>query len=111
MLFQKKYEWKKVADAIEDIPGLSGGIGHLEVEGRSICIAPYNNQLHAFANHCPHAGIPLSEGWLDARGNIHCSQHGYCFNIQNGLNTSGEGYHLPCWPVEKRADGIYVGFR
>ena len=96
---------------MSEIPGFEKGIGVLKVDGRNICIVPLNGALHAFSENCPHAGVPLSEGDIDAKGIIRCPQHGACFNIQNGLNTTGEGYHLACWPVEEREDGIYVGFK
>ena len=31
------------------------------------------------------------------------------YSLQNGRNTSGEGYYLKHWPVEMRDDGVYVG--
>ena len=110
MFFEKKYNWKKVAGSIHDIPGIEGGIGEVFFEGRPICFSMVKGKWHAFSGTCPHAGAPLHDGDLDAKGQIICPVHGLVFNIQNGLNTSGEGYHLTCWPLEVREDGIYVGF-
>ncbi|MFI5156398.1 MAG: Rieske (2Fe-2S) protein [Chitinophagales bacterium] len=111
MLFEKKYNWKKIANSVQEIPGIESGIGKLVFEGKSVCILSWNSQWHAFSGTCPHAGAPLSKGELDPRGIITCPRHGYSFNIRNGLNTSGEGFRLSCWPVEEREDGIYVGFK
>jgi nitrite reductase/ring-hydroxylating ferredoxin subunit len=111
MFFKKKLNWKKVAASFSEIPGSAVGLGYFDFEGRAICIASYNGRWHAFSGTCPHAGAPLHEGDLDARGQIICPVHGLVFNIQNGLNTSGEGYQLLCWPVEEREDGIYLGFK
>ena len=110
-MFFKKLNWKRVAGSIAEIDGTPTGLGHFEFEGKSICIASRGGRWHAFSGVCPHAGAPLSEGELDARGQIICPMHGMVFNIQTGLNTSGEGYHLRCWPVEEREDGIYLGFK
>ena len=29
--------------------------------------------------------------------------------MENGRNTSGEGYYLKHWPVEIKEDGVFVG--
>ena len=68
----KKYDWKKIADSTGSIPGLENGIGEIQLDGRDICIAGWAGRWHAFAGICPHAGTPLSEGELDAKGNIIC---------------------------------------
>ena len=81
----------------------------VEVDGKQIGIGRHLEKLFAFAYRCPHASGILTEGHIDSRGNIVCPVHGYRFNLVNGRNTTGEGYHLKHWPVEKRIDGIYVG--
>ena len=69
----------------------------------------YKEELYACAAKCPHAGGTLAEGYTDVLGNIVCPVHRYKFSLQNGRNSSGEGYYLKTWPVEKREDGIYIG--
>ena len=68
----------------------------------------YQDQLFGFAYTCPHAGSILADGFIDALGNVVCPLHHYRFNIQNGRNTSGEGYFLRRWPIECRPEGIFV---
>ena len=63
----------------------------------------------ACAYACPHAGGILSEGYIDALGNVVCPIHRYKFSLQNGRNVSGEGYYLTTLPVEVREDGIFAG--
>ncbi|MEP6845364.1 MAG: Rieske 2Fe-2S domain-containing protein, partial [Panacibacter sp.] len=58
---------------------------------------------------CPHAGGILADGHIDTMGNIVCPLHHYRFNMQNGRNTSGEGFFVKTYPVEIREDGVYVG--
>lgn len=105
----KKYKWEKLADSEADISWSREGIGEASFDGKKICIARLGEKFHAFSHQCPHAGAPLTEGWLDAKGNVVCPVHGYKFNLQTGRGASGEGYDLKCWPVEKREDGIYIG--
>jgi 3-phenylpropionate/trans-cinnamate dioxygenase ferredoxin subunit len=50
----------------------------------------------------------MADGYIDALGNIVCPVHRYKFNLQNGRNTSGEGYYLKRWAAEEREDGVYV---
>lgn len=67
------------------------------------------DKVYAFAATCPHAGVPLCGGWLDAQGRIVCPLHKYRFDPANGRNTSGEGYKLRTYPVEIRDGNIYIG--
>lgn len=81
----------------------------VEVEGRKICIASHRQQWFGFAFKCPHAGVPLSDGYIDVAGNIVCALHGYKFSLKNGYNTSGEGYYLKTYPVTVNDEGVFVG--
>lgn len=105
----KEYKWHKVADNIDELSFSEAGLAELEVNGKKICINLYKENLYACNAKCPHASGRLADGYIDALGNIVCPIHRYKFNLQNGRNTSGEGYYLKTYPVEKREDGIYVG--
>ena len=52
----------------------------------------------------------MADGTLDAVGNVVCPVHRYKFSLQNGRNSSGEGYYLTTYPLEQREDGLYIGF-
>ncbi len=78
-------------------------------DGKTVCLAKYEDQLFAFAQKCPHASGLLSLGFIDPLGNVVCPLHRYKYALKNGRNVSGEGYYLKHWPVEVRDDGIYVG--
>jgi nitrite reductase/ring-hydroxylating ferredoxin subunit len=106
---EKKYSWHKIANHVNELDFASNNIAVAEVKGKKICIARWNEQLFAFSYKCPHAGGILADGYIDAIGNIVCPLHRYKYNPSNGRNTSGEGYYLKHWPVEKREDGVYVG--
>jgi len=107
---EKKYQWHKVADRVEDIHFSSNSMVELEVAGKVICVALQNNTLRACTKKCPHAGGILADGYLDAMGNVVCPLHRYKFSLQNGRNVSGEGYFLKTFPVEIRKEGVFVGF-
>lgn len=105
----KKYQWYKVAENIADIKFSVKGLGEIKVANKIYCIALHQNVVSACTQKCPHAGGILSNGFIDATGHIVCPQHRYKFNLQNGRNTSGEGYFLKTFPVEIRKEGVYVG--
>ena len=106
----KQYSWIKISDFITEIDFVSNHIAEVMAGEKKICVAKYQESLFAFPLTCPHAGGFLSEGFIDALGNIVCPLHRYKFSLKNGRNVSGEGYYLKHWPVEVREDGVYVGF-
>ena len=105
----KKYTWYKIADSIAELSFSANGLAEITVNNKTICISYRNSQLHACTNKCPHAGGKLADGSIDWMGNIVCPLHRYKFSLENGRNTSGEGYYLKTYPVEQREDGIFVG--
>ena len=106
----KKYNWHKIADSIADIRFSENGLSMLEVNDKTICVAKHHDQLFACTQKCPHAGGTMADGYIDALGNIVCPVHRYKFSLQNGRNSSGEGYYLKTFPVEIRNEGVFVGF-
>ncbi|HTB52832.1 MAG TPA: Rieske 2Fe-2S domain-containing protein [Ferruginibacter sp.] len=106
---EKKYSWHKIAETINEISFNANGLAEVQVDGKTICVALKDNKLQGCAQKCPHASALLVDGYVDAAGNIVCPLHRYKFSLQNGRNVSGEGYFLKLFPVETRADGIFVG--
>src|SRR5215203_5614017 len=104
ILMNHKYSWHKIAAHINELDFSRNNIAVTEAKGKKICIGKYNQGLFAFAFKCPHAGGFLSDGYIDALGNVVCPLHKYKYSIQDGRNTSGEGYYLKHWPVEQRED-------
>ena len=108
MPIPEAFSWQKIAASIAELDFASNHIAVAEAGGKKICIGRYNGKLYAFAYKCPHASGIMADGYIDALGNIACPVHRYKFNLQNGRNTSGEGYYLKHWEVEEREDGIYI---
>lgn len=106
---EKKYSWFKIAETAADFPWEENQLCEIAVKGKTICVVRRGEEVLACTNKCPHAGGHLADGFIDALGNIVCPLHRYKFNLVNGRNVSGEGYYLKTYPVEKRADGIYIG--
>jgi nitrite reductase/ring-hydroxylating ferredoxin subunit len=108
---ENKYILHKIAGSIQEIDFAANNIAVMELKGKKICLGKFNNHLFAFAYKCPHAGGILADGFIDALGNIVCPLHRYKYSLQNGWNTTGEGYYLKHWPVENKEDGIYVSIQ
>jgi nitrite reductase/ring-hydroxylating ferredoxin subunit len=106
----KKYQWHKIADTIDDINFATNGMVEIEIKGKNVCVALHKETVLACAAKCPHAGGHMSDGYLDALGNIVCPLHRYKFSLANGRNVSGEGYFLKNYPIEIRTNGIFIGF-
>ena len=105
----KKYQWHKVAEDIGEIKFSANGMGEIAVGNKIICVALHNNKVTACTQKCPHAGGILSDGFIDALGNIVCPLHRYKFSLQTGNNISGEGFFLKIFPVQIRTEGVFIG--
>jgi 3-phenylpropionate/trans-cinnamate dioxygenase ferredoxin subunit len=108
---EKKYNWHKIAESAEAIPWQTNRLAVMEVAGKTITLSEFEGKIHACAHKCPHAGGLMADGFVDATGNIVCPLHRYRFKLENGRNSSGEGYYLKIYPIETRTDGLYLGIQ
>lgn len=106
-----KIQWYKVAESVQAIDWQANGMAIAEAGGKKITLLHKDGVVNACAHKCPHAGGIMADGFIDVAGNIVCPLHRFRFNIENGRNTSGEGYYLSVYPLEHRADGIWVGIK
>ena len=101
--------WHKIAESTLELFDKEGEIKEVHAGEKKVCVTQIKGQLHVCAHKCPHAGAKMSEGYIDALGNIVCPLHRYKFELKKGRNVSGEGYFLKIYAVEEREDGIFVG--
>lgn len=106
---EKNYSWHKLAESVQELNFPDSGLLPMEIAGKKICVIQFKDQLFACISKCPHAGGDLVAGYIDAVGNIVCPVHRYKFSVSSGRNSSGEGYFLKTYPVEKREGGLFVG--
>ena len=104
----KKYKWHKIADSESELNFAPNNLLQIEVAGKTICIAR-GKELYACTAKCPHAGGIIADGFIDNSDIITCPLHRYKFSLQNGRNTSGEGYYLKTYPVQITGNGVFVG--
>lgn len=105
----KNYTWHKIAESTNELAAGEQRISVIDINGKKICVAEFQQQWFGFAYKCPHASGIMALGHIDPLGNIVCPVHRYKFSLRNGHNTSGEGFYLKTYPVEVREDGVYVG--
>jgi nitrite reductase/ring-hydroxylating ferredoxin subunit len=105
----KKIKWFKVAGDAAEIQWSAGDVAEVEVDGKQICLGRFKDQWYGFAAVCPHAGAPMADGYIDGACHVICPVHQLKFDMKSGRDTNGEGYALKTYPVEVRADGVYVG--
>jgi 3-phenylpropionate/trans-cinnamate dioxygenase ferredoxin subunit len=104
----KKYIWHKIADSESELNFGPNNLLQVEVSGKTICIAR-GSALYACTAKCPHAGGIIADGFIDNSDIVTCPLHRYKFSLQNGRNTSGEGYYLKTYPVQSTNKGVFVG--
>lgn len=110
MTQQESVKWYKAAESIEEITQRgSRNIMEVVIASRHLLLVYTNDQLYCCTAKCPHAGGNLARGFTDAKNNIVCPLHKYRFQLSNGYNSSGEGYHLKTYRVMVNDDGVFVG--
>ncbi len=95
--------WIKVAsDGLDD-----GRVTTVQAGHRSLALCRVGERYGALENHCPHQGGPLGEGSIE-KGMLRCPWHGYDYDPITGRPPAGFTDAPASYPVEVRADGIYV---
>jgi 3-phenylpropionate/trans-cinnamate dioxygenase ferredoxin subunit len=102
--------WHKVAESEADLPWQENNMCVVVAGDKRLTVARFNGELRAFAWKCPHAGGILADGYINAVGQVVCPLHRYRFSMENGRNTSGEGYFLKTFKAELRPEGVFVGW-
>ncbi|WP_432885252.1 thiamine pyrophosphate-binding protein [Kribbella sp. CA-245084] len=96
--------WHRVDQ--DDVPA-DGRVRSVVVDGRSVALARCGARLGALENKCPHQGGPLGEGSIE-KGLLRCPWHGYDYDPITGQPPEGFSDGVPSYPVDERADGVYV---
>ena len=106
-----RLEWHKVAE-----PGQldEGRVMSVTAGRKTLALVHFDGQFAAMDNRCPHQGGPLGEGSIekgvDGQCWLRCPWHGWDFDPLTGKPPGGhEDTGQDTYPVEVRADGVYVG--
>lgn len=96
--------WHRVAgpDDLAD-----GRVRTVRAGRRTLALTRVGNRYGALDNACPHQGGPLGEGTIE-NGLLRCPWHGYDYDPLTGSPPPPFDDAPSCFPVEVRADGVYV---
>ncbi|MGE3288680.1 MAG: thiamine pyrophosphate-binding protein [Pseudonocardia sp.] len=94
--------WHRIDGELDD-----GRVRTVVVNGRTIALSRCGGRYGALDNHCPHQGGPLGEGSIE-NGWLRCPWHGYDYSPLTGRPPEGFSDAPDAYPVEERADGVYV---
>jgi nitrite reductase/ring-hydroxylating ferredoxin subunit len=79
----------------------------VNVEGHTLALFAYGEQVYAVDNRCPHMGFPLHRGTV-RDGILTCYWHYARFDLASGGTFDQWADDVPAFPVEVRGDEIYV---
>ncbi len=75
-----------------------GEMRGVRVGGKCVLLVRLGNEVRAYADRCPHLGMPLSEGELQD-GVLTCRAHQYQFDVATGAGTNPRNVRLRPYPV------------
>jgi 3-phenylpropionate/trans-cinnamate dioxygenase ferredoxin subunit len=110
MAEDKEIEWHHIAypHEITDAVFPVKVVKQLKLNGRKFALVRTKDGFFVLDDSCPHAGVSLSQGRCDSRGNIICPLHRQGFNLRTGKNASGTGPSTCSYPTDLRTDGLYM---
>lgn len=97
--------WHRVA-ALDALP--EGRVKTVSTGTHTPCLTHVDGRYGALDNRCPHQGGPLGEGSIE-NGLLRCPWHGWDYCPLDGSSPAGFDERVPCFPVDVRDDGVYVG--
>lgn len=83
-------------------------IKKVKAGGKILCLVGYEGALFALSAKCPHAGGDMTAGWCKDEKLV-CPVHRYSYNLITGKGSEGQNDYINTYPVEVKADGIYIG--
>ena len=80
----------------------------VEVDGQEVALVRSAGKVHAIADLCSHAAVPLSEGDVED-GAIECYLHGSLFDLETGQPTGLPATQkVAVYPVRVEGDDLLV---
>lgn len=112
MFFKKQVNWFLLFPSLEAANNriAVGRVTSMQVGKKKICVAHTTEGFFAVNDKCPHNGASLGAGHCTEQGSVVCPVHRYHFDLKTGRAKSGLGDYVQPYPIEVRADGIYIGF-
>jgi len=109
LIKRENINWHRLDWTIHDLPWNENNLCTIKVADKAVTLALFHEKLYAFTTTCPHAGALFVSGIITADGCIQCPLHKYRFQLSNGFNLSGEGYHMATFPILFKGNQIFIG--
>lgn len=87
--------WVSLCD-IDEVP--TDGGKYVEIDGFQLAVFVQDGKPFVMDNVCPHAGGPMSAGWIDA-GCAICPWHGWAFRLETGEVRNMPALTIPVYPA------------
>ena len=85
----------------------AGGCLSVNIEGHTLALFAYGEQVYAVDNRCPHMGFPLHRGSTQD-GILTCHWHHARFDLASGCTFDLWADDVPSYPVEIRNGEVWV---
>ena len=85
------------------------GLRKANLLGKKYCLGRNTEGFFATDDRCPHMNASMSQGRLNAFGEILCPLHDYRFNLKSGREADQKCEDLAIHRMEIRSDGVYLG--
>lgn len=91
-----------------DLADVPPGRAHVATVGKyEVAIFNVDGKVYAIDNYCPHAGGPLSDGWIKGRI-VTCPWHAWSFDVTTGKMTIGDYSTVDCFDVQLEGTQVKV---
>ena len=98
--------FRRVADTASLWPGEMKG---LVIDTTRVLLINLDGDVHAYEDSCPHRGVALSCGKLEAAsGVLTCAMHLWQYDARTGKGVNPRGGGLRRLPMKVEVDGIWV---
>jgi nitrite reductase (NADH) small subunit len=88
-----------------DLPALNE-CKELSCNGKLICVANVDGQIHAVENTCLHRGGPLGQGVIE-KGKVICPWHGWEWDPKTG-EAQVKGTKVGVYPLKIDGDDVLI---
>lgn len=96
----------EVLAKVSDIPEGSG-ISVMTSDDREVALFKIDGKIYAIDNECPHAGGPLSEGFV-RDGVVTCPWHNWEFKLKTGKCLNAPDHCVAIIPITIEGDEILL---
>jgi nitrite reductase/ring-hydroxylating ferredoxin subunit len=93
------------AAPVDDVPFDRGW--HVTVEGHAVVLFRVGDEVRAYGGWCPHQYADLADGWVED-GYVVCSNHLWCFSVDDGAMPTNDLIRLPVYPTRVDAGWVLV---